>query len=56
MEPRENGSQGEGGLAKRRKWGKGMFPEIEALGVCTLFQRYSFDMYSDEVCDPLPGL
>lgn len=57
MEPRENGSQVKGGLSKRRKWGKGMFPEIETLGIRTLlFQRRSFDMYHDEVCDPLPGL
>lgn len=55
-EPRENGSQGKGGLSKRRKWGKGMFPDIETLGVRTLFQRCSFDMYHNEVCDPLPGL
>lgn len=55
-EPRENGGQGKGGLSKRRKWGKGMFPEIGTLGVCTLFRRCSFDMYHNEVCDPSPGL
>lgn len=33
-----------------------MIPEIETLGVRTLFRRCSFDMYHNEVCDPSPGL